>query len=151
MFLIDCLWLTTLQDHLDDMPAIGYARAGIAADRIQEYLLLLYGHAANCKSAQSFLDQPSAGVAWINQAPECVFERLLVITDQGRGSFFTTEQQSLYQDAANPNWRASLGAMSSCLAFSRVLSPFPRSLSLTSWQVRSRQASARRARCSCRQ
>ena len=92
--------MTRYSDHLDDMPAIGefctkhdgfgtknhgvftktdgeysknddfcalatgYARAGIAADRIQEYLLLLYGHAANY---------------------------------QGRGSFFTTEQQSLYQ------------------------------------------------------
>jgi hypothetical protein len=68
--------MTRYSDHLDDMPAIGYARAGIASDRIQEYLLLLYGHAANY---------------------------------QGRGSFFTTEQQSLYQDTANPNWRASLG------------------------------------------
>ena len=68
--------MTRYSDHLDDMPAIGYAEASIASDRIQEYLLLLYGHAANY---------------------------------QGRGSFFSTEQESLYQDSSNPNWRASLG------------------------------------------
>lgn len=68
--------MTRYSDHLDDMPAIGYAQASIASDRIQEYLLLLYGHAANY---------------------------------QGRGSFFSTEQESLYQDASNHNWRASLG------------------------------------------
>ena len=68
--------MTRYSDHLDDMPAIGYAEAGIASDRIQEYLLLLHGHAANY---------------------------------QGRGSFFSTEQESLYQDSANPNWRGSLG------------------------------------------
>jgi hypothetical protein len=52
------------------------AQASIASDRIREYLLLLYGHAANY---------------------------------QGRGSFFSTEQESLYQDASNSNWRGSLG------------------------------------------
>ena len=58
------------------MPAIGYAVAGLASDRVEQFLLLLYGHAANY---------------------------------QGRGSFFTTEQQSLYQDTSQPSWRASLG------------------------------------------
>jgi hypothetical protein len=37
----------THTDHLDDMPAIGYARSSLDADRIEQYLLLLYGHAAN--------------------------------------------------------------------------------------------------------
>jgi hypothetical protein len=31
-------------DHLDDMPAIGYAISSLAADRIEKYLLLLYGY-----------------------------------------------------------------------------------------------------------
>ena len=57
-------------------PAIGYARSSLDADRISQFLLLMYGHAANY---------------------------------QGRGSFFSTEQQSLYQDQADPSWRASLG------------------------------------------
>merc|ERR1711959_142407 len=68
--------MTRYTDHLDDMPAIGYARSSLSADRIEKYLLLLYGHAANY---------------------------------QGRGSFFTTEQMSLYQNARFPQWRASLG------------------------------------------
>ena len=58
------------------MPAVGYAVASLAADRLQQFLLLLYGHAANY---------------------------------QGRGSFFTTEQQSLYQLSGSSHWRASLG------------------------------------------
>lgn len=60
----------------DDMPAIGYARSSLSHDRIEQFLLLLYGHAANY---------------------------------QGRGSFISNEQQSLYQDPANPSWRASMG------------------------------------------
>ena len=68
--------MTRYTDHLDDMPAIGYARSSLSADRIDRFLLLLYGHAANY---------------------------------QGRGSFFSTEQQSLYLDASNTRWRASLG------------------------------------------
>ena len=66
--------MTRYTDHLDDMPAIGYAVSSLAADRIPQFLLLLYGHMANY---------------------------------QGRGSFFTTEQQSLYQGSAR--WRATLG------------------------------------------
>ena len=57
--------MTRFTDHLDDMPAIGYARSSLDTDRVEQYLLLLYGHAANY---------------------------------QGRGSFFTTEQQSLQQN-----------------------------------------------------
>ena len=68
--------MTRYTDHLDDMPAIGYARSSLGADRIERFLLLLHGHAANY---------------------------------QGRGSFFSTEQQSLYLDVANPRWRANLG------------------------------------------
>ena len=60
----------------DDMPAIGYARSSLSHDRIEQFLLLLYGHTANY---------------------------------QGRGSFISNEQQSLYQDPANPSWRASMG------------------------------------------
>ena len=63
-------------DHLDDMPAIGYAVSSLAYDRIERFLLLLHGHAANY---------------------------------QGRGSFISDEQQSLYQDAGNPAWRSTLG------------------------------------------
>ena len=66
----------SLHVDLDDMPAIGYAVSSLEADRIEKYLLLLYGHAANY---------------------------------QGRGSFFSTEQMSLYQDTSHPQWRASLG------------------------------------------
>lgn len=65
--------------HLDDMPAIGYAQGALDADRIEQYLLLLYGHAANY---------------------------------QGRGSFLSNEQQSLYQQEAS-DWRASLGEIQS--------------------------------------
>ena len=68
--------MTRYTDHLDDMPADGYALGSLEADRVESFLLLLYGHAANY---------------------------------QGRGSFFTTEQQSLYADARHPSWRASLG------------------------------------------
>jgi hypothetical protein len=68
--------MTRYTDHLDDMPAIGYAISSLAADRLPSFLTLLYGHAANY---------------------------------MGRGSFFTTEQQSLYQLATNPRWRATLG------------------------------------------
>ena len=68
--------MTRYTDHLDDMPAIGYAVSALDADRIEHFLLLLYGHAANY---------------------------------QGRGSFLSNEQQSLYQDTADPAWRASLG------------------------------------------
>jgi hypothetical protein len=39
-----CLGFT---DHLDDMPALGYAESSLSFDRIEEFLLLLYGHAAN--------------------------------------------------------------------------------------------------------
>ena len=52
------------------------ARSSLAHDRIQQFLLLLYGHTANY---------------------------------QGRGSFISNEQQSLYQDPNNPSWRASMG------------------------------------------
>ncbi len=68
--------MTRYSDHLDDMPADGYAVGALEADRLQSFLLLLYGHAANY---------------------------------QGRGSFFSTEQQSLYADALRTSWRASLG------------------------------------------
>lgn len=68
--------MTRYTDHLDDMPALGYAESSLDEDRIEQFLLLLYGHAANY---------------------------------QGRGSFFSDEQQSLYQDENNIAWRSSLG------------------------------------------
>jgi hypothetical protein len=68
--------MTRYLDHLDDMPAVGYALASLATDRLQQFLLLLHGHAANYMS---------------------------------HGSFFTTEQQSLYQLSGSSHWRASLG------------------------------------------
>jgi len=68
--------MTRYTDHLDDMPAIGYAISSLAADRVERFLLLLHGHAANY---------------------------------QGRGSFLSNEQQSLYQDPVKPAWRQSLG------------------------------------------
>ena len=55
--------MTRYTDHLDDMPAIGYAIGGLAHDRLARFHLLLYGHMANYQS---------------------------------RGSFFSTEQMSLY-------------------------------------------------------
>ena len=35
--------MTRYSDHLDDMPAVGYAVAALASDRVAQYLLLLYG------------------------------------------------------------------------------------------------------------
>lgn len=46
--------MTRYSDHLDDMPAIGYAMADLAHDRIDKYLLLLHGHAANYQSRGAF-------------------------------------------------------------------------------------------------
>ena len=68
--------MTRYTDHLDDMPAIGYAISSLAADRIDRFLLLLHGHTANY---------------------------------QGRGSFMSDEQQSLYQNTDAPAWRSTLG------------------------------------------
>ena len=68
--------MTRYTDHLDDMPAVGYAIASLGADRIDQYLLLLHGHMANY---------------------------------QGRGSWFSDEQQSLYQNETHLAWRASIG------------------------------------------
>ena len=52
------------------------ARSSLTHDRLQQFLLLLYGHTANY---------------------------------QGRGSFISNEQKSLYQDPNNPSWRTSMG------------------------------------------
>ena len=65
--------MTRYSDHLDDMPAIGYAQASIASDRIRVFTSLY--DRANIRT-------------WV---------------------LFSTEQQSLYQDANNPSWRGSLG------------------------------------------
>ena len=46
--------MTRFSDHLDDMPAIGYARANLDHDRVGKYLLLLHGHAANYQSRGAF-------------------------------------------------------------------------------------------------
>ena len=74
--------MTRYADHLDDMPAIGYAISSLEKDRTGQFLLQLYGHAANY---------------------------------HGRGSFFSTEQASLYAEQTEPGslpaWRASLGEL----------------------------------------
>ena len=46
--------MTRFQDHLDDMPATGYARAGLESDRVDAYLSLLFGHVANYHSRGTF-------------------------------------------------------------------------------------------------
>ena len=46
--------MTRFQDHLDDMPATGYARAGLTSDRVSSYLALLFGHIANYQSRGTF-------------------------------------------------------------------------------------------------
>jgi hypothetical protein len=46
--------MTRFRDHLDDMPANGYAYSAIATDRIQSFLSLLFGHIANYQSHGTF-------------------------------------------------------------------------------------------------
>jgi hypothetical protein len=46
--------MTRFQDHLDDMPAIGYAKADAALDRVPHFNLLLFGHIANYQSRGTF-------------------------------------------------------------------------------------------------
>eukprot|EP00039_Didymoeca_costata_P001770 m.54923 g.54923 ORF g.54923 m.54923 type:complete len:1009 (+) comp10959_c1_seq2:92-3118(+) len=88
--------MTRYSDHLDDMPADGYALASLELDRIDKYLLLLYGHAANYQS---------------------------------RGSFFSTEQMSLYGDGLFRD--GSLGSLQSayCVPSAMLVSK------MTAWQL----------------
>ena len=46
--------MTRFRDHLDDMPATGYARAGLVSDRVDSFLSLLFGHIANYQSRGTF-------------------------------------------------------------------------------------------------
>ena len=46
--------MTRFRDHLDDMPATGYAYSAIATDRIPSYLSLLFGHIANYQARGTF-------------------------------------------------------------------------------------------------
>ena len=46
--------MTRFRDHLDDMPANGYAFSAIATDRVPSYLSLLFGHLANYQSRGTF-------------------------------------------------------------------------------------------------
>ena len=46
--------MTRYEDHLDDMPARGYARSSIVVGRRQSFLSLLFGHLANYHSRGSF-------------------------------------------------------------------------------------------------
>lgn len=46
--------MTRFRDHLDDMPAAGYAYSAIATDRIQSFLSLLFGHIANYQARGTF-------------------------------------------------------------------------------------------------
>eukprot|EP01043_Picozoa_sp_COSAG02_P006213 COSAG02_NODE_175_length_31226_cov_95.275934_10_plen_288_part_00 len=53
MVLLHCV-LFSFRDHLDDMPANGYAYSAIATDRVQSYLSLMYGHIANYQARGTF-------------------------------------------------------------------------------------------------
>eukprot|EP01047_Picozoa_sp_COSAG01_P044377 COSAG01_NODE_4005_length_5440_cov_8.384947_2_plen_1194_part_00 len=46
--------MTRFRDHLDDMPANGYAYSAIATDRVQSYLSLMFGHIANYQARGTF-------------------------------------------------------------------------------------------------
>ena len=46
--------MTRFRDHLDDMPATGYAYSAIATDRIPSFLSLLFGHIANYQARGTF-------------------------------------------------------------------------------------------------
>jgi hypothetical protein len=46
--------MTRYTDHLDDMPAIGYAQSDAALDRRGRFNLLLFGHMANYQSRGTF-------------------------------------------------------------------------------------------------
>jgi hypothetical protein len=46
--------MTRYEDHLDDMPAIGYAQSDAALDRLGRFNLLLFGHMANYQSRGTF-------------------------------------------------------------------------------------------------
>ena len=46
--------MTRFWDHLDDMPAAGYAYAAVATDRLPSFNSLLFGHIANYQSRGTF-------------------------------------------------------------------------------------------------
>ena len=46
--------MTRFRDHLDDMPAAGYAISAIALDRIPSFLSLMFGHIANYHSRGTY-------------------------------------------------------------------------------------------------
>ena len=46
--------MTRFRDHLDDMPAAGYAMSAIALDRVQSFLALMFGHIANYHSRGTY-------------------------------------------------------------------------------------------------
>lgn len=46
--------MTRFRDHLDDMPAAGYALSSISLDRIESFLALLFGHMANYHSRGTY-------------------------------------------------------------------------------------------------
>ena len=93
--------MTRFTDHLDDMPAIGYARSSLDADRIPQFLLLMYGHAANYQGRGSFFstEQQSLCTYHTSNLPLCVLS----------GSCFDTQLVIPDQDHSDPQWRASLG------------------------------------------
>jgi len=46
--------MTRYRDHLDDMPAVGYAYSGLILDRIENFQSLFFGHIANYQSRGVF-------------------------------------------------------------------------------------------------
>ena len=50
--------MTRYTDHLDDMPAVGYAISDAMLDRRDNFNLLMFGHAANCKDPAHAADWP---------------------------------------------------------------------------------------------
>ena len=54
--------MTRFRDHLDDMPANGYAYSAIATDRVKSYLSLMFGHIANYQARGTFNSPEQLGL-----------------------------------------------------------------------------------------
>ena len=51
--------MTRFRDHLDDMPANGYAYSAVSTDRVPSFLALMFGHLANYQACHCMI-QPLA-------------------------------------------------------------------------------------------
>ena len=120
--------MTRYTDHLDDMPAVGYAISSLAEDRVERFLLLLHGHAANYQGRGSFLSDEYGNFDNIfgqllarfrtTQHVPCDMVYLApclsdadwcLQSDAVSGSRGLFRQQSLYQSKTHPKWRDTLG------------------------------------------